>query len=360
MKSVIFHGGLAVLGLFLAYRTWTTGDVAEKPESEVVLMSCSPDELKAVTVRSPSKTVKMDVIKFGTKPVSWFNVTAKAGPAVPKGHPQVGSAQGTSEQFSGNEAVAEYIKAVSPLRALRSLGAVKKDMLKTVGLEKPATQLEVVCGSKKKTLEVGEATFGSGDLYVKEPGKSTVYLAPSSIVRDVESASFKFMQRNLNGFELKDVDDIKVVVGNETKVIHHRNRKDAKTAEWVDKTNPTKRNELFGNWVDRLAQMRVQEYLPLNKEPGSELKTPPKVVKKVMSAEYVAEGDTLGKLEVAKAEGAETAYYAKSDLTRSWVKVVSSVAQQVEGDLQNVMSKTPATKTKAGGKTNANSKTSAP
>ena len=48
MKSVVFHGVLAALGLVLAYSVWAHKDEPERAAESVTLFECTPERLRGL------------------------------------------------------------------------------------------------------------------------------------------------------------------------------------------------------------------------------------------------------------------------------------------------------------------------
>lgn len=337
MKGVIINSVLAVVGLVMAYSTWQKGEQKEKPAGEVTIFDCDKDKLQSITLEQKNKTIKLEMRNEDGKALQWFKIDTQKAPANQK-DPKAAQPAKETEQFAGNDAAKEFAASMAPMTALRSLGNVEKNMLKELELEKPETTLSVQCAGQTRSFQVGGSTYGVGDRYIREKKGGPVYLLAAAAIRDLESASFRFMQRTLHTFELKDVDSVKVEAAGKKRELLQRNRREPEKAEWVDASAPDKRNELYGNWLNRLSQLRVQEYLAPGKAPGSELKTPASGSTPLATFEYVANGNGIGKLELMRVDAEPAEYYAKSEATKTWVKVLQSVAAQIDQDLPDILS----------------------
>jgi len=334
MRSVLVHGALALIGLALAYTTWSSaeeGGEEERPAEEVTISDCGLDRFDSVELTTKTRQVKIERKRDRGAPVYWVTTTP------------VGTRDNTSKRFvGGDEPLNEYMKNVAPFRALRSLGDVPRRTLKQLGLDHPDTRLDLRCGGRTSRFNVGGSTFGAGDRYARARSGGPVYLIAAATVRDAEGAEFRFMQRELHTFKLEDVDEARVESSGRNKRLLHRNRHNAEEAEWVDASEPSRRNELYGNWLDRVWRLRVQEYLAPGREPGTELHANTVRPTPVLTIEYTGDGRRKGKLElVSVAARPGTEYYGRTETTRSWVKIPRSLAQQVENDARTMLGLEP-------------------
>ncbi len=335
MKGVVLHGVLALVGLVAAYSTWTRPDDEGRPEGALEVFECSADNLSAVVLEQERKEIRAEARKGSGSRYFWFQV--KDVP--PAGQKPKANAKATEPQvFVGNEASKTFLQGLAPLRAMRSLGTVGKDTLKELELTDSKMTLRLECGSRKAAYKVGGSTFGAGDRYIQSVKGGPVYLLSAEIARDLQGASFRFMQRDLTDFELADVESLTVhdASGKSTRLLH-RERRDPTKAEWVAAKNPKKRNELYGNWLTKVGQLRVEKYLKPKQKPGAELDqagTP----SPVMTLVYEPEGQARAKVELVRVEAGDTShYYAKSDATQVWTKLVTSTANGVVEELAAVL-----------------------
>jgi len=338
MKDVIVHGSLAILGLVFAYTTWTREDDSEKPKGDVEIFNCEAGDLRSLTFETDRKVVRLEPRELDGEDYFWFKSEDKAAAPNAK-NPQAKPPAGGQkpEFFVGNDAAKTFVEKITPLRALRSLGEPTKDSLKDFELDKSKTQLSLDCGSRKATYTIGGSTFGVGDRYIRSKAGGPVYLLSAELVRDIEGANFRFMQRALQTFQLDAVDRIMVTNGEgKTAELVHRNRREPAKAEWVEAQATGKRNELYGNWLTRVDQLRVESFLKPGERPGTDIKGAA-APEPVLKLEYRGEGRKLGQLELVRVKnGADTRYYAKSDTTHLWTVVVNSTAKQIDDELPGI------------------------
>ncbi len=387
MKAVMAQGVLALLGLLVAYRTWTHEEKDEPAApGQVTISECAEPQLSQIEIESPTHTIvykakkgkqgteywitsqrkliepkkpesaKADADKDKDKdkdknketvqPASKNAKTenaeqAKAGEAAkPPEKPKVARPYDPNAPvtFLANKKFDDTLKSLAPLRAMRGIGEVPKKKLPDFGFDKVGTYLRVTCGGKKLALDVGGRTYGLADAYVRDPHTKQVYLLNGQLLIDLQSAQFKFMQTDLHNFPLTEIDEVVVKADGKERRLLHRNRLNPEDARWVDAAAPDKRNELFGNWFQRLERLRVRTFLDEGKEPGSDLKIDATAAVPVMTLEYKLEGKKKGSLELVRVDtGQGGFYYARTEATHRWVTMYDSLAKQIDEDLAMVV-----------------------
>ncbi len=339
MKSVVIHAVLACAALALAWQIRLSGDVQRPTGTGVTVVACSEARLASVKLVSESKTVLVRFQSEGRSPRAWIEEQTAAKPASSdagaKGNAnKTAAVEPTAKRFAAGKRLQRLVEQIAPLVATRSLGEVPSERLDKLGLITPEYTLEVDCGGEKRALSVGATTYGGSTRYLRAAQGGPVFLVKSSLIGDLQWASSRFMQRELHEFSLRDIERIEVSSGSNTSQLLHRDRHNPSGASWVDAKEPDRRNELFGNWLARVHQLRALEYLQKDTEPGAE-RTPAAIATPVVSLRY--EGDKPGRLELVKVAGKPTAFYARSEASGAWVTVTGSIAEKVEADVATVL-----------------------
>ncbi len=362
MKGVLLHALLAALGLGWAYQTWTQPAApSEKPSDEVVLLDCKPDQLESLELELASHTVALNptrgkdgvqnwmVAQQKKKPEEPPKPSADAGTESPAEKPAAPPAAPAKPQarvfdplapvtFLASKKLDAVLAGLLPVRALRELGVIETKHEADFGLDKVTTHLRVACGGQKLALEVGGRTYGVGDYYVRDLRSKKSYLLPGKLLSDLQSAQFRLMQNDLHDFSLADVDEAVIEAGGKTRRLSHRNRQTKGQAQWVDASAPDRRNELYGNWFQRVGQLRARGYLERDAAPGSDLSIPKKPPVSVVTIELKLEGKPKGKLEIVRVDTDEAGfYYARSEATHAWVTLYDSLVKPVEEDIAMVV-----------------------
>ena len=247
----------------------------------------------------------------------------------------------TTTRFVGSQSVGEWLGQVAPLRAKRSLGELSEAQLGETGLDHPEARLTLHCGGHETVLALGGRAYGSGDRYVRAESGGPAYLVASDRISPLESAEFRFMERRLHTFEGRDIVSLTLhAFGQEKRLLQH-NRLDEQRSEWVDAAAPERRDDTYGNWLSRFPRLRVQRYLNPDARPGADMEGMSVTPEPVVRMDYQGESGPLGFLELTRVEGEEEGYYARTETTRSWVRVPSSVAAQIEDDLRSMLGVDP-------------------
>lgn len=330
-RSIAAHSILAVGGLLLAYLVWTD-DSPERSPDEVTITSCDAAAIQRVELEMKDKDVRLEMRgEQGGDRYAWLTVERR---------PESG--QPSTDGFVGSEAVREWLSQIAPLRARRSLGELSAEQLADVGLAEPEGKLRLHCGDQTATFSLGSRAYGTGDRYVRAEAGGPVYLLASDRLSPLESAEFRLMERQLHTFEWRDVVSLRLrAFGQEREYLQH-NRLDQLRAEWVDARTPDRRDETFGNWLSRFPRLRVQRYLEPDARPGAELDGVSAASERVVRLDYRGPRRQLGFLEIERVMGAaEPTYYARTETTRGWVTVPTSIATQIEDDLRAMLDLPP-------------------
>ena len=338
MRSVLAHGVLAVGGLILAWLVWVTPEEERSPD-EVELVACDPEDVTSLVLDVDNREVKLERRGQGDERAYWVTVTRRPEPR----EGQAEAPEPTVDEFvGGRKRVDEYLAKIAPLRALRSLGELDEETTEEVELGEEAGRFVYACGERTVEYTLGATAFGTGDRYLREADGNTAYLLAADAIRDLQSAEALLMQRELNDFEPTEVENLVVKIEDRERRLLQRNRRDPERAEWVDASEPDRRNELFGNWLERVSQLRVQDYLALDAEPGADIEGESAATTQALTLEYLGSGgDRIGHLELARVDTQPARYYARSDATQAWVTVPRSIAQQVEDDARTVLGLEP-------------------
>jgi hypothetical protein len=328
-RSIAAHAILAIGGLSLAYWVWAHEDV-EVGENEVTILECSVDTITRVELTSREKDVTLELSRDERGLVSWFTVTRRPEQGEP-----------SSERFVGAASVREWLQQIAPLRARRSLGELTAEQLGEVELDEPEGRLAVRCGDRTTTFQLGGRAYGTGDRYVRGEGGGPVYLVATDRLAPLESAEHRLMERALHTFEWRDVLSLRLRAFEQEKTLQQHNRLDEQRSEWVDAASPDRRDETYGNWLSRFPRLRVQRYLDPEARPGADLEGLSAPSARVMRIDFTGERGGLGFVELERVDGAEAAYYARTETTRSWVRVPTSLAQQIEDDLRSMLGVAP-------------------
>lgn len=332
-RSVLGHAILALGGLVLAYLVWTDEGPSREVD-EVELVACDPDDVTAAELSTEDKDVRLEITRADDGPMLARATVVR--------HRDEGEDE-TQRFVASNDEVTAWLGEIAPLRARRTLGDLDAEQLAEIGLEgeeaTPGT-FALTCGGATHTFQIGGRAYGSGDRYARLASGGPVHLLGSERLQAIESAEFRMMERRLHTFEWTAATELSIEAWGQQKTLLQRNRLDEANAEWVDRATPDRRNEAFGNWLAAYPRLRVQQYLPPGAEPGAEL-AEPATAEASLSLTIRGEDGELGRMELRRVDRIPLAYYVRTETTRDWVTVPSSVAQSFEDDARAVLGLEP-------------------
>ena len=326
-RATLVHLGLLAVAAVFAVLVWTRD---KKPKAlaqgDVTVWSGRPADVERITYEGKGKKASLEVKKdaAGSYLVGTFEKPATA----PRGDAGAdAAAPSTTVNIVSVGAGGKLLEALAPLKALRALGKIADDRAAEFGLAEPDGKLVVTLKGAPRTLVVGGPTPGGADRYVKDEGSGEVYALKGDVVRDLESADQRLMERDLHEWKDADVASAKITAGGKTRAVVRGGAEGKKF--WADPTAADKNDETVGNWMTKLDRLKPTEYAP----------SPPEGREVVVRVDYSDAGRPLGFIEVAKVAGAsgKSDWYVMSERTRSWGKVTATTAEQVDQDVGSVV-----------------------
>lgn len=332
MRGLTVHVLLLALAGGAALKVWTRDAEQEKPgAAQVEVWSGAPESVEAVSLETKQRKVWLEPKKDGAGRyyvVRLEKDEPQAAPHSPHGEPAPAPppAAPTKVQkmaFVGVKAADEMIAKLAKFSAVRALGKVGAGRAAEFGLDQPEGTLRIKISGKEHVLTVGGATPGASERYAKYGASGEVFAISGDIMQNLQFADSRLMEREFHAFELEEVTRIRVTKSGKTReLVRLQGKKDA----WADVATPTKADESFGNWMTKLARVRVTDYV----------EAPPTAGRDTLSVrlEYFIGPKNAGFFELHKASGGEqgTEYLAKSEQTRWFAKVLGSAAEQADQD----------------------------
>jgi hypothetical protein len=231
-----------------------------------------------------------------------------------------------AKQFLSVDEATELAAALVPMKTYRSLGRVDGARMVEFGFDKPAGTLVVDVGGREHKVLVGSLTPGSDEYYIRDEATSQAYTFTAEQINRLKSADSRLMERDLHGFKVDEIAEVRVAVGTKTRAL---TRLESKADAWADKASPTTLDETAGNFLAKLARLRPQVYL----EQVAELSAP------LFLVTYLdKKGKKLGQLELYRAGvGPDKKYFARTERTRWYSEVGRPAAEQLEQDVSAVV-----------------------
>ncbi len=360
MKQVITLGGVLAVSLIASYLTWTADDEERGADGVTVLDArvntlsaiVWEEESKSITLTHPSDKVgeyfqiefveRKDVTPPAPEPEEPPEGEAEDVPVDPEEGSEEASAEPapeppaeapepvieeTTRRFAGNTASEDVWTSFAPLMGLRELSVDANTDLDSFGLADPEGKITVTVGGKATVLELGSEAYGTRDRYVRTGGK--VFLIDDKILRPLEFANTRLVERALFGLGDEDIERIDVRRDGQARALVQANVDDRAKAFWADLDTPDERDVAAATWIDKLLKLRVQSYVVAADLQGE--------LAPVFTFDVQGGGETWGVAVFEIAAGEDLGIYARSTFNRSLVAVTRSTAQEVIADLDALL-----------------------
>ncbi|MBK7582886.1 MAG: DUF4340 domain-containing protein [Myxococcales bacterium] len=339
-RALSWH--LLALGLAstVALVVWTRKDPAANQKGDVEVWGGSAEGVEKISFEAENRSVRLERRKDsnGLWYVGSVDKTIEVKPPSPHGDAgaaDAGPSAAPSEKkqesttFVSVEQGKKLAESVAPLLAVRRLGKVDDARAEEFGFNKPEGTLKITVDGRERTLIFGGTTPGGGDRYVKD-GNGELWAISGNVAQSVLFAESRLVERKLHGYEPDELKSAKISRGTLSRdVVRLEDKKDG----WADAQTPMSLDETAGNWMTKLDRLRIVAFV---ENPGAQLSAEASIVKVELGGKG---GRKLGYLELYKAPGenGKPKYLVKTEYTRWYAEVISSVAEQVEQDLGSVV-----------------------
>lgn len=343
MRGLIGHIVVLLVASGLALNAWTSEEQPLAEEGErVQVWGGQPDQVQSIGFEGEKS--KVELVAKKDEQGTWFVATSNREVTPPRKRPPNlhGGAdeepnkseaepkpKRETKRFVAVTAAGKLLESVAPLMALRAVGKIDKKRDKEFGFDKPEGTLKVKIAGQEHALVIGGATPGGADRYART-GSGEVYAVPGNMVQDLDYADSRLLERDLHGFAPDAVHRVRIDSSGKQRELL---RLEGKLEGWADIAAPEKQDETAGNWMTKLGRLHVLEYVEKLKKPASPGDT-------VVRVDYYDENRRpLGFLELIKlaGEGGEAEYYAHTEHSRWYVKLLKSAAEPLEQDLSSVV-----------------------
>jgi hypothetical protein len=306
-RSVLIHGVLLLSAALVAFSVWTR---KEPPlgaqDRKVQVWAGSAEEVERVEWQG-----KLKVQLEGRKDkVGRYYV-------------------GTVEKTVQVVAAGKLAESLAPLKAFRALGKLEDARAAEFGFKEPAGTVKVTLGGKLHTLIVGGATPGGADRYAKEGETSLVFAIPGDLVRTLDYADSRMLERELHHFQEKEITRVRIGKQDRSREVV---AVEGKRSAWANPSSPGTQDETVGNWMSKLDTMGISEF---SEQPPKPLAPDALVVK----VDYYSGSKPRGYLELYKIPGEDGKpdYLVRTEYLRWYGKLRRGAADQIEQDLASVL-----------------------
>lgn len=250
-RAYIAHATLAVIAIILAaLAAWMPTATGE--DDSVVMVPGKPEKLSRVEwyeelyqvvltrTGDAGEDIKVSVTKKEKPPAE-----GEAPPAVEKTYP-------------GSKKAKELFEQLAPLKGARSLGHLDEAQLEGLGLVDPANRLVLRSNGDERTVELGSATYGSGDRYARAQN-GEVFLLRSGTISGLSNGAASMLDRRAIAVESEKVRRVTITVGPRGREVIQRYAEDPKKAFFADPAEPDVKLEQVSNWLDRILKLHLAD-----------------------------------------------------------------------------------------------------
>jgi hypothetical protein len=337
-RAAAVQGGLAALGLVIAYSTWQREP--ERAPGAVTIIDAAKSDVTKIHYEDETSAVDMTRGKGGSDPMVWLHVVTKPKPEDTKKDDKkddkapakddkkttTAAKQQPPRDLGGGEGAAKVFDQFAPFVSPRAFGVLDKDKLKEIGLDAPKRKLEVTVKGDVRRYEIGQpANATGGESFLRDVSDGRVYLMPRSMLGELSNAGH-MVDRRLHAFELNEFDRFVMSSGGKQKEYIQVGKESRATAGFASPKTPDKRDQMAKNWHDSLWRMFPVEILGRGEEPAGGKPT------LALRVDYYDGKKSVGWLELGRIEGAGTMSdesgaasgqetYVRTEHTVGWCKL---------------------------------------
>lgn len=244
-KSLIAHTVLAVAAVGIAYAAWKTP--TESPKATVIVVSGSVDRLTQVEFEEE----KFRVVLSRRGNAMTVSTTAK----------NTDDTQRNISDFPMSDKGPELLSKLAPLKAERSLGKPEPARLAEVGLDAPTQTLTLHFGERAVKLDVGNATFGATNYFVRDEN-GELFLVPSTTITPLKTGGASLIERMALDLKREQVEQVVIESDGSSRTLVHKNAGERGQSFFADVSTPDTKIDNATGWVDGLLRLRALSAAP--------------------------------------------------------------------------------------------------
>jgi hypothetical protein len=369
-RGVAVQGGLAALGLVVAYATWQREP--DRAAGEVVIVDVTKSELANVHFEDENNSVDVRRGSGGDEVGVWVSVqdktpvaatpkappptspasggpggaggtTATKPPAAPSSPPAPPSKPRPMRQLRGDEPADKFLTQFAPFRSPRAFGVLDAKKAKELGLDATKKKLVITARGETREFVIGQPPQGSGENYLRDVKDGRTYLMPRQVLADLQGAAYRLVDRKLHGFKLAEVNRLMVASSAKKREFVIKNPEDPNAYKLAPTNAPDKPDEMARNWHEKVWKLYPVDLLGKGELPPG---GPPKVLTRI---DYFDGSKNAGWFEFGKVDvppGSEpipgphgtptqpstVELYGRTEHTAGWVRLRNDPSILAEAD----------------------------
>ena len=336
-RGAAVQGGLAALGLMVAYATWQRAP--DERAGDVTVLNLGRGDIQSIHYDDGQKLVELTLGHGEQEPKVWVHQATRpevraaalaaadgglaalmgkgdggsrdAGVLPPSHPPIVPPPPPPDRDLRGNEAAEKLFEEVAPLMATRSLGVLPADKLKELGLSETKRSLAINARGTRYAFQVASSAGGLGSPYLRSEGEGRVYVLNESLVNDLDNAASRLVDRRLHELKSEDYDLVRIAAGGKTRELQQKGGVPPQPGKLYP-SGSEKADDFATNWHQKVQRIAPVELLGKGELPAAGT---PQVTVRV---DYLQKGKPVGFLEMGKA-GLE--WFGRTEHTAGWVKL---------------------------------------
>jgi hypothetical protein len=304
-RGLAVHGGLALVGLAVAYGTWQRDPA--RAEGEVIVVDASKGELSNVHFEDDNTSVDVARGNGSGESGVWLKVQDKTPvpspkPAAAKDAPKESTPPAPPAKprplrlLRGDEPAEKLLTAFAPFRSPRAFGVLDAKKAKELGLEDAKKKLVNPARGQTRSVVIGQPAQSSGENYLRDSADGRTYLMPRQLLTDLQGALFRLVDRKLHTFKISEANRVVITGGGKSREFVIKNNQDVNGYKLAAAATPDKPDEMARNWHDKIWRTFPTELLGKDEKP---VHGQPKVSARV---EYFDGQKSIGWLEIGKVD----------------------------------------------------------
>lgn len=260
-RSALVHTVVAIVAVVLAWAAWADPVDWGEPQDSVVVPG-APEQLTQIGWSDAEYDIQITRSGEGARvAVTQLDAadsdTGKTVEVAEKDATAAKTRDGETPPakiYPGSSAATDLFAKLAPLTTKRVLGTVDSERRAAMGLDDPSAQLMLGFGDRTETVAVGDATYGTGDLYAS--AQDSVFLLRAKMVNMLRHGASRLIDKELFGFEASDIARVIVSDGRREREAVHRHA-GSEEAFYADPAVPDEPLEGATQWIHRLLTLRI-------------------------------------------------------------------------------------------------------